>query len=361
MPLVAMVLPPREGFGSGRAGAIGMIVSRLTQTMGFKSVVFGGKQDGVTFPDIDFRPVSPSLWTIGSTNIRYAAAVAEALKKLKPDLIEVHNRPEMALAIADRLPGVPVVGFLHNDPLTMREATTVAERTTLLTKLARVVTPSAFIRDRLLDGISNPPKQPSILPNCIDLTEFPDIRRKERIVLFVGRVVPDKAPDVFVSAWAATAPFVEGWTAELIGADRFNEDSPETPFVAEVTGAADGAGVRMLGYRQHRHVLAAMARAAILVMPSRWEEPFGLVAVEAMASRAALICSNRGALHEVAGDAALYVDPDNAGSVAAAIRTLCTNEARRVTLAEEGRKRAMLYDLGNITEQLADLRRSILR
>lgn len=360
MPVVAMVLPPREGFGSGRAGAIGMIVHRLAGTIGWTSVVFGGKQDGVIFPDIDFRPVNPSLWTLGSTNIRYAAAVADALRKLKPDLVEVHNRPEMALAIADRLPGIPVVGFLHNDPQGMREATTIAERTALLTRLARVVTPSNFIRDRLLDGIDSPPRQPVVLPNCIDLTDFPEMRRKERLVLFVGRVVPDKAPDVFVSAWAATAPFVEGWTAELIGADRFSEDSPETPFVSEVTGAADGAGVRMLGYRQHRHVLAAMARAAILVMPSRWEEPFGLVAVEAMASRAALICSNRGALHEVAGDAALYIDPDNVGSVAAAIRTLCTNEARRVTLAEEGRKRAMLFDLGNVTEQLSELRRSIL-
>ena len=76
MPLVATILPPREGFGNGRAGAIGMIVRRLAQTPGYQTVVFGGKQDGPTFPDIDFRPVAPSLWRIGSTNLRYAAAVA---------------------------------------------------------------------------------------------------------------------------------------------------------------------------------------------------------------------------------------------------------------------------------------------
>jgi glycosyltransferase involved in cell wall biosynthesis len=360
MPLVATILPPREGFGFGRAGAIGMIVRRLTQTPGYRTVVFGGKQDGPTFPDIDFHPVAPTLWRIGSTNLRYAAAVADALSKLKPDLIEVHNRPEMALAIAGRLPSVPVIGFLHNDPVGMREATSVAERTNLLKRLACVVTPSAFLRDRMLEGIANPPKHPAVIPNCIDLTEFPPPRTKERLVLFVGRVVPDKAPDAFISGFAAASPHIPGWIAEIIGADRFSKDSPETPFFKTMQASAEGAGVRMLGFRQHQNVLTAMSRAAVVVMPSRWEEPFGLVALEAMASRAALICSPRGALREVADDAALFIDPDSVPSVASAIRLLCSNEVRRIALAEAGRKRAMLFDLGHVTEQLAGLRASIL-
>jgi UDP-glucose:(glucosyl)LPS alpha-1,2-glucosyltransferase len=360
MPFVATILPPREGFGNGRAGAIGMIVRRLAQTPGYQTVVFGGRQDGPTFPDIDFRPVAPPLWRIGSTNLRYAAAVADALRKLKPDLIEVHNRPEIALAIADRLPSVPVTGFLHNDPIGMREATSVAERTNLLKRLTCIVTPSAFLRDRLLAGIANPPKTPVIIPNCIDLSEFPPPRRKERLVLFVGRVVPDKAPDVFISGFAAASPHIPDWIAQMIGADRFSESSPETPFFKTMQASAEGAGVRMLGFRQHHDVLAAMSRAAVVVMPSRWEEPFGLVALEAMASGAALICSPRGALREVADDAALFIDPDSVPSVASAIRLLCSNEVRRAALAEAGRKRAMLFDLDHVTGQLAGLRASIL-
>jgi glycosyltransferase involved in cell wall biosynthesis len=360
MTVIATILPPYEGFGFGRAGAIGMVVRRLTQTMGFKTVVFGGRQEGPTFPDIDFRPVAPTLWRVGSTTVRYAVAVADALRKLKPDLIEVHNRPEMALVIAGRLPSTPVVAFLHNDPHGMRGATTLAERTHLLKRLACVVTPSVFLRDRLLDGIADPPKPPAVIPNCIDLTEFPPPRPKERLVLFVGRIVPDKAPDVFISAFAAASPHMSGWIAEIIGADRFSETSPETPYFRTIQASAEGAGVRMLGFRQHRNVLAAMNRAAVVVMPSRWEEPFGLVALEAMASRAALICSSRGALREVAEDTAVFVDPDSVPSVAAAIRQLCTHEARRVALAEAGRKRSMLFDLSNVTEQLAELRTSIL-
>ena len=101
----------------------------------------------------------------------------------------------------------------------------------------------------------------------------------------------------------------------------------------------------------------AMARAAIVVVPSRWPEPFGLVALEALASGAALICSPRGGLPEVAGDAAIYADPDRPAEIAAAIRTLASDEGRRAALAEAGRERAQQFDVPAIAARLAALRR----
>jgi glycosyltransferase involved in cell wall biosynthesis len=311
-PRVAVVLPPREGFGPGRAGAIGLLVRRLANTPGFEAVVFGGKQDVPSFGGIDFRPIAASLWSIGGTNARYAAAVADVLKKEAPALVEVHNRPEIALAIATRLPRIPVVAFLHNDPFGMRRAATPAPR------------------------------------------------RRERLVLFAGRVVADKAPDAFISACAAALPHLPGWGAEIIGADRFSYDSPDTGFVQMIRAAAEGANIRMLGYRDHPEVLVAMSRAAIVVVPSRWAEPFGLVALEAMASGAALICSGRGGLPEVAGEAAIYADPERPNEIAAAIRALAGDEVRRTELANAGRQRARQFDTPLIAAKLAALRGSIL-
>lgn len=360
LPRVAVVLPPREGFGPGRAGAISLLIRRLAATPGFDTMVIGGKQDGPTFPGIDFRTVAPSLWAIGGTNIRYAAAVADLLKKHPPALIEVHNRPEIALGIAARLPRIPVIAFLHNDPHGMREAATPAERIQLLRRMAFVVTPSEYLRQRVLDGIADPPRDPEVLPNCIDLGELPPPRRRERLVLFAGRVVADKGPDAFISACAAALPYLPGWTAEIIGADRFAFDSPDTGFVQMIRASAEGAHVRMLGYRDHPEVLTAMSRAAIVVVPSRWAEPFGLVALEALASGAALICSPRGALPEVAGDAAVYADPDRPAEIAAAIRSLAGDEPRRVAFASAGRQRALRFDATLIAAQLAALRGRIL-
>ncbi|MFL5287225.1 MAG: glycosyltransferase family 4 protein [Rhodopila sp.] len=360
LPLVAVVLPPREGFGPGRTGAIGLLARRLVQTPGFETVIFGGTQDGPIFPGVAFGPVKPAMLALGSTNLRYAAAVAKVLKRLNPALVEVHNRPEIALALAARLPSTPVTLILNNDPQGMREATTPAERTAMLRRLARVFTSSDYLRRRLLDGVAAPERPPLVLLNCLDLTEIPPPRQRERLILFAGRVVADKGPDAFIAACATALPHLAGWTAEIIGADRFSYDSPDTAFVQMARGAAEAAGVRMLGYCDHPDVLAAMTRATIVVVPSRWPEPFGLVALEAMAAGAALICAPRGGLPEVAGDAAIYVDPDRPAEIAAAIRALATDEARCAALAEAGRQRAKQFDAPVIASRLADLRREVL-
>ena len=360
LPKVGIVLPPREGFASGRAGAVGLLVRRLTRTFGFETIVIGGKQDGPTFPGIAFHSEVPSMWSIGSTNLRYAAAVAGYLKQHTPALIEVHNRPEIALALAARLPAIPVVAYLHNDPHGMRQAATPADRAQMLRRLAGVVTPSDYLRRRFLDGVATPGQDVTVLPNCLDLTEVPPARQRERLVLFAGRVVADKGPDGFVSACAASLPHMPGWEAAIIGADRFSFDSPDTSFVQMIRASAEAANVHMLGYRGHPEVLETMSRAAIVVVPSRWPEPFGLVALEALASGAALICSPRGGLPEVAGQAAVYADPDRPAEIAAAIRALADDEPQRAALAQMGRERARLFDITVITARLAALRRSFL-
>ena len=79
-----------------------------------------------------------------------------------------------------------------------------------------------------------------------------------------------------------------------------------------------------------------------------------------MASGAALVCSPRGGLREVAGDAALYADPDQPEDIALALRALGGDEPRRIAMAEAGRARARLFDLPVIAEQLASLRRGVL-
>jgi UDP-glucose:(glucosyl)LPS alpha-1,2-glucosyltransferase len=360
MPLVAVVLPPREGFGPGRTGAIGMIAHRLGAVSGFRTAMIGGNQAGPIFGDAQFHAARPPFWLPGNVNTRYAAGVARLLRHLWPALIEVHNRPEVALALARRLRGIPISLFLHNDPQSMRAARSPAERRILLSRLAGIVTVSEYLRRRLLEGVAPPHHGPVVLPNSIDLAALPAPRQRERVILFVGRVVPEKAPDAFVAACGIALPRLPGWRAEIIGADRFRAESQETRFERRVRDAALAVGVGLSGYRDHPEVLVALASAAIVVVPSRWQEPFGLVALEAMASGAALICAPRGGLPEVAGDAALYAEPDDPVALADAILALARDGGRRELLAAAGRSRARLFDLQPTLASLAALRRAIL-
>ncbi|MBV8457988.1 MAG: glycosyltransferase family 4 protein [Acetobacteraceae bacterium] len=358
-PLTLTVLPPGEGFGPGRSGAIGLIVRRFARME--PSLVVGGEQTGPVFDDVAFREAVPSRWRLGNVNVRYAAAVARIVRGLRPALVEVHNRPEVALALTARFPSIPVMLVLHNDPQAMRRARTAAERQVLLQRMARVVTVSRFLAGRLMEGIGESGGVPAVLPNPIEFAELPPTPpEREDLIVFAGRVVAEKGADSFVEACTLALPGLPGWEAELIGADRFRADAPETPFVAQVRAAAKAGGVRMVGYRDHPLVLKTLSRAAIAVVPSRWDEPFGLAALEAMACGAALVCSRRGALPEVAGDAAVYVDPEDPLEMAYALIALGRDEERRTALAKAGRSRARRFGLPAAALQLAGLRREVL-
>ena len=357
---VAAILPPREGFGPDRAGAVGLLVRRLAIADGITTVI-GGPQTGDPFCDVTFESIPPARFLPLNANLRYAFAVARWLRTLLPDLVEVYNRPDIALALARLLPRIPICLNLQNDPQGMRNARTPGQRARLLHRLARVICASDFLRGRLMEGISAPPRlAPVVVHNTIDMNALPAPRPREPLILFAGRIVRDKAPDSFVAACAEALPQLPGWRAEMIGADRFGPDTPDTDFARTVRSAAERAGVKALGYRDHEAVLQAMASAAIVVVPSRWQEPFGLVALEALGCGAALVCSDRGGLREVGGEEAVYANPDDPTGLAAAILALANDPAHRAALAQAGRERARLFDVPVVAARLAAARQEVL-
>lgn len=165
--MIAVVLPPGEAFAPAAAGPIGLEVRRLAlEPSVFRPLVLGVPVEA-PFAEVAFRPVQ-TPWMLAGAMTRYAAGVAQALAGRVPALIEVHNLPELALALADRLPA-PVLLVQHTDPQVMRRARTPSERLYLLGALARVVTLSASLRDRLLDGLHETPREVHALPDGIHL------------------------------------------------------------------------------------------------------------------------------------------------------------------------------------------------
>jgi glycosyltransferase involved in cell wall biosynthesis len=214
--------------------------------------------------------------------------------------------------------------------------------------LRLVMTSSDWLRRRFMDGVDPAAGRVEVLHNCIDLAAVPRPVEREQLILFAGRVVRDKAPDSFIAACALALPSLPGWRAEIVGADGMSATSRETDYVRQIRALAETAGVRMSGYRDHPLVLEAMIRAAIVIVPSRWNEPFGL------------IVSPRGGLPEVAGEAAVYADPDKPEAIAAAILSLAADPERRAALSVSGLERARRFDTPVAAARLAGLRRAAL-
>ena len=165
--MIAVVLPPGEAFAPAAAGPVGLEVHRLAvQPSVFRPLVLGAAV-AAPFAEVPFRPVQPP-WMLAGAVTRYSVGVVQALGGRVPALVEVHDLPELAIELAERLP-VPVVLVLHTDPQDKRRARSPSERLFLLGLLARVVALSAILRDRLLDGLNEPLRDPDVLAECISL------------------------------------------------------------------------------------------------------------------------------------------------------------------------------------------------
>jgi glycosyltransferase involved in cell wall biosynthesis len=112
---------------------------------------------------------------------------------------------------------------------------------------------------------------------------------------------------------------------------------------AIVRAIADRVGVaravRIEGYLPDVEVAAAYRGATAVAYPSLYEG-FGLPILEAMASGAPVVTSDRGAMREVAGDAALLVDPDSPRAIAQALLRIAGDAALRADLRARGLARA---------------------
>jgi len=152
-------------------------------------------------------------------------------------------------------------------------------------------------------------------------------------LLYVSSLNRFKRPDRVVSALARLRS--EGFeppTLRMVGRPDPADRARVEAFVREV-GVEDL--VRIEGVVPHADLPALYRGARALVYPSA-VETFGLPPLEAMACGCPVVASNRTSVPEIAGDAALLVDPDDVGALADAIRQVLSDEALRGDLVRRG-------------------------
>jgi glycosyltransferase involved in cell wall biosynthesis len=186
-----------------------------------------------------------------------------------------------------------------------------------------VITISEFTRGEVVELLGTAQEKVHAIPIAVEAPFGADGPRAEGdYVLAVGTLEPRKNLARVVEAVGRV-----GAELRVVGARGWGGVSP------------DGTGVRALGEVPDEELAALYRGARAVAYPSLYEG-FGLPVLEAMACGAPVVTSRGGATEEVAGDAAVLVDPLDPGSIAAGLEEAAS---RREELRAKGLERARAF------------------
>lgn len=153
-------------------------------------------------------------------------------------------------------------------------------------------------------------------------------------ILFVGTIQPRKNLVRLIEAFSKIYDLKSNISLVIAGKLGWMYE--------EILAAAKSKPVKFIGRVAEADLAAVYKMAQLFVWPSLMEG-FGLPVLEAMTLGVPVICSNRGALPEVAGKAALMVDPEDTAGIAGAIQLVLTNSELREGLIEAGFRQAARF------------------
>jgi glycogen synthase len=295
------------------------------------------------------------------------------LRVLRPDIVSWWSMGGMSLSLIAQAAraGTPSVAFVHDDWLVYgpmvdqwtrmlasrpRAARLVRVATGLPTRfeperVSRWLFVSEFTRRRALDaGLEL--GETGVLSSGIDerfLGPAPEREWAWRL-LYVGRIDERKGA---VAAVAALRSLPEEATLTVLGD---GDEEHLASLHSQVAGTRLDGRVRLEPGRSRAELIARYDEHDAVLFPVRWDEPWGLVPLEAMARGRPVVATGTGGSAEYLrdGENALLVPPDDADALAAAVRRLAGDAGLRGRLREAGRDTAARHTEGRFNAGMAE-------
>ena len=173
-------------------------------------------------------------------------------------------------------------------------------------------------------------------------------------ILCVGGNALHKNLDTLIEAYGLVRKRTQAADLVIVGAFA----RPRLAAVAKLVHQHGfGAHVRFLGHISDSEMRIAYSSAELLVFPSKYEG-FGMPPLEAMSWGCPVVASRAASIPEVVGAAGVYVDPENAGSIADGVLKVLSDAGKRDELIAEGFRRVAMFSWersANLLQRSMDL------
>lgn len=288
----------------------------------------------------------------------YFEQVYKVLKKKNYDLVVLENSPGHTFKLTQR--GYKnIILHLNNDLLNANSRFHDA----IFNGLTKILTCSNYIKDRV--STISPSSKVQTLYNAIDVKNFSPkdhftINREKAgltdedfVIVYSGRINKDKGVSELIDAMILLKdkPHIK---LMIIGGTFYGNAVNEDAFVRSLKDKATTIKDKIIftGFIPYNDVPNYLHLADIAVLPSMWDEPFGLTIVEALASGVPLITTRSGGIPEICEGVATIVERRNIiRNLASAILDLYEHPEKRKQMATASLKRAQLFDKETYAKQ----------
>ena len=360
---INILLPYKEKFTLDKASSVSITVKNNFKYSSFKKNIriFGQYVKEPMFKE-NFVGIKKSWNVLASKNKFLATEMCKIISKEIQihQMIEVHNRPYLINLINKRVKNKILTLFFHNDPLEMKGSKTTSQREDLLKSVEKIYCVSEYIRGRFLKGIENDRGKVIVLHNGIEKTKTSIINKSDHVI-YVGRIVKEKGVDLFVNAIEKIYQKHSNWKFKIIGSSRLGETKLGDNFSKNIIEKFEKLGNQAFttGHVSTDEVQNIMKKASVIVIPSVWQEPFGLVAAEAMNNGLAIVSSNVGGIPEIIGENGILIDNINHIKIAKTLENLLSNRKKIKKMQKDSLKH-FKFSANVSSKKLDNLRKGLM-
>jgi len=331
---ISILLPYKENFSKEYAGAVSIFINSINLKSVYKNeiTVYGNTKYKQILSKSYYNLSLKNKSIIESNSNFYVNKFIKKKTVINSDIIEIHNRPNYIKKIL-LLKKVKKILYFHNNPLEMKGSASVNDRLFLIKYLDKIIFNSLWTKNQFLINLPTIYKKIDKLLVVYQSAKKKkiDIKKKEKIITFVGKLNAAKGYDLFGKACIRILDEFNDWRVEVVG----DEARERINF--------NHSRFNLNGFQNHNFVENLYKKTSIAVICSRWDEPFGRTSLEAVSNGCAAIISNKGGLPETTRDALILKDL-NEFKLYNLIRQLILDNKKRKKLQKNALKNFYLTD-----------------